>query len=355
MSAPLNSKSDLSVLSGHPQSAPTVSLGETDPVSEGNRIVELFARSAQEYVAACVLIKNMLKRFPHGTPEFTQFAEVLVSARHLSESEAARGAKSGKLSKLCKIGEYADVLLLPELLRCVEAGYTVAYQACLLHEALPGELDTKTQALIEIVDSAPDLTKEHLVGKTQDAKAINTDIDDDQSNAEPDEPDILQQIAQQSIDLILATPPRETMRLLSETLSDHSALFRCLKFYELVAKEAVLVVIAKIAGLPTIEAKLFPCCGFKRFAHVLLVRQPTSADIGGADVVIVGIRGSVQPILLTSDSWLSEKDEVLDPVAIAERLFPDAERKLHVFATERSDSWSTLIGDENWSEQLTLK
>jgi hypothetical protein len=111
----------------------SVSPGETDPVTEGNRIIELFAKSAQEDIAACVLIRRTLDRFPHGTTEFFELAQVLIAARHLSESEAARGPKSGKLSKLCKIGDYADVLGLPELLRCVEAGYTVAYQACLLY------------------------------------------------------------------------------------------------------------------------------------------------------------------------------------------------------------------------------
>lgn len=331
-----------------------VSPSETDPAAEGMRIVELFAKSAQEYVAACVLIRQTLGLFPHGTPEFYQFAEILIAARHLSESEAARGPKSGKLSKLCKIADYANILLLPGLLRCVEAGYTVAYQACLLHACLPGDEGAKTRALIEIVDAAPELTKDYLAQQTEAAKANEVASDDDRSDENTGNHDVFGSIDRKSIDLILAAPQPDILRVISQTLSDQSALFRCLKFHELVAKEAVVVVIAKVVNLSVIETKLFPCCGFKRFAHVLLVRKPASVDISSADAVVIGVRGKPHPILLTEDSWLDGQSS-LDPVALANRLFPDSENRLHVFAQERTEGWTSLIGDENWSERPVLK
>jgi hypothetical protein len=335
-------------------STPSVSPSETNPAAEGARIVELFAKSARGYVAACALVRQTLDRFPHGTPEFYQFAEVLIAARQLSESEAARGPKSGKLSKLCKIADYANVLLLPELLRCVEAGYTVAYQACLLHARLPGDDEDKTRALIEIVDAAPELTKDYLAQQTETAKAIEDRARNDRGDECVVKNDVFEQINRKSIDLILATPQSEIMREISQTLYDQSALFRCLRFHELVAKEAVVVVIAKVVDLPVIETKLFPCCGFKRFSHVFLVRKPASADIGGADVAVIGIRGDLHPILLTTDSWIDEASP-LDPVGLALRLFPDAESPLHVFANERTEGWTSLLGDENWSERAVLK
>jgi hypothetical protein len=84
-----------------------VSFGETDSIAEGMRAVELFTKSARDYVEACVVILRMVQRYAHGSPELEQFTSVLVASKHLSEKEASRGPKSGKLSKLCKIGEHS--------------------------------------------------------------------------------------------------------------------------------------------------------------------------------------------------------------------------------------------------------
>jgi hypothetical protein len=142
------------------------------------------------------------------------------------------------------------------------------------------------------------------------------------------------------------------MRLLAETFADQSVLFRFLPFYKQIAEVAAAVMIGTVADLPVIAAKLLPCCGFKRFSHVFLIRRPASADIGTADIVVVASRGEKQPILLVVGST---KQSQINPTVIAKRLISDAEQKLHVFAETRSDGWVSLIGDENWAERPAVK
>jgi len=44
----------------------------------------------------------------------------------------------------------------------------------------------------------------------------------------------------------------------------------------------------------------------------------------------------------------SESRGRVDPTAIADTLFPDLKRRLHVFAEEETEGWCSLIGKAAW-------
>ena len=52
--------------------------------------------------------------------------------------------------------------------------------------------------------------------------------------------------------------------------------------------------------------------------------------------------------------WLDEEGTI-NASAIAARLYPDAARKLHVFAAARTEGWTSMIGDDSWAEEPSLR
>jgi hypothetical protein len=332
-----------------------ISLSETDPVIAGLQVVDLFYDSAKNYVEACFVIARVADRHHQSSQEFAAFIGVLIEAKVVSRREGNRGAKSSKLSKLRKIGENRDLLLCPGMSRCVELGYTVAYQACLLFDALPGSSDEKKAALASRIESAQDLSKEFLVEETARVKAMG----DAGSNAgslrsSPDESTNTPLLNLSGIDGLLATPSQKDIRVLAENYADDATLFRCLPMHERVADDATLVVITKIIDIPTIATRLLPCCGFKRLSHVLLVRQPPSSEVTDFDVVIIANRGEVEPLLLTDWTWL-DAETTLDPISIANRILLNSERRVHMFASAQAEGWQSLIGDAAWIEKPSIK
>lgn len=332
-----------------------ISLSETDPVIAGLQVVDLFRDSAKNYVEACVVIARVFERHDQSSRELATFIDVLIEAKVVSRREGNRGNRSSKLSKLRKIGENQDLLLHPGMSRCVELGYTVAYQACLLYDALPGSPDEKKAALVSQIENAQDLSKEFLVDETARIKAMG----DAGSNAgplpsSPDQSRNTPLLNLSGIDGLLATPSRKDIRILAETYADDATLFRCLPVHERVADDATLVVITKIIDIPTIATRLLPCCGFKRLTHVLLLRQPPSSEVTDFDVVIIANRGEVEPLLLTDWTWLEAKT-TLDPISIANRILLNAERRVHMFASAETKDWQSLIGDAAWAEKPSIK
>jgi hypothetical protein len=94
--------------------------------------------------------------------------------------------------------------------------------------------------------------------------------------------------------------------------------------------------------------RLLPGWGFEGISRVLLVRDPLDADVTNDEIVVLAERGPRDDDHPTDFQWLPH-DEAVDAVSLASRLAPDAERRLHLFASEKRNGWATVIGEANWS------
>lgn len=77
------------------------------------------------------------------------------------------------------------------------------------------------------------------------------------------------------------------------------------------------------------------------------IHELIDRDITDAEVVIIAQRGRKRFEIPRDFVWPAT-DEAIDAVSIATRLMPEAANRLHVFATHRSEAWTSLVGDENW-------
>jgi hypothetical protein len=115
----------------------------------------------------------------------------------------------------------------------------------------------------------------------------------------------------------------------------------------------VAVVLARIADLPTVAETLLPLCGFNTFSYVLLPEKPTRPDVTNIEVIVVAERGRGNLFPIYFDRWPAD-DGPLDARSIAARLAPTASQRLHVFATDSTEGWTCVVGDDSWADLPTV-
>jgi hypothetical protein len=274
----------------------------------------------------------------------------LVEGKVISESEARLGLASPKLTMLCKIGEYADRLRHHEIVRYFlqtgSYGYTNLFQFAVLFDQTPAdqEDEARIQLLVDKLRHNQVTSRQGLLRLTREMKQATRDTASDLVGAFRD--NVATQIGQ-GFDLLLSAPPGLAVRKLHEDYADW--LPRCLRIGELMASDAVLVVVVSVSDLPVTVNKLLPGCGFEGIPpRVFLIRSPVDPEVTGEQVVIVAERGSVEQARLSNIRWLPH-DEPIDPFALAGRLVPDAKKKLNLFASAQTDGWCSIIGEANWN------
>jgi hypothetical protein len=321
-----------------------VSLGETDPTALGAWVVRGLRSSVRAVIDACVVVAETVRRFEGDRDSLDEFLAVLADGNVIPRRQARLGSKSSKLSKLRKIGSYAELLCRDEIIKHLEPGYTVNYHVTLLYEALPGDEQARMKRLVKILEAEGGLSREFLIRQTELAKQARG-AQARQAAGLWDDGAVFE--SGRDFDLILLTPNRRDLQRLSEDYTDE--LPWCLRVHERVAEKASAVVVARLADLPTVANRLLPSCGFARLSHVLLLREPIEAEITEAQVVVLAERGRRESDRLLDLPWLPH-DESVDFVSMAKRLVPDAANRLHVFAPSKSDSCCSIIGEANWSQ-----
>jgi hypothetical protein len=327
--------------------------GKTVAAEEGALVVSGFRAGVQSVIGACVRTSETITRFRDDPSAIDDFLGALVEGNIISRSEARLGLASPKLSKFKAIGENAEVLCREQVFRYLPPGYTTVYHATVLYGLLDGDEAHRFDQLVRELDALSPLSRERLIARTEEIKRakkgastlpFTSDATDSRAGSDVDP------IANLGADyeLVLLTPDRQ--RDLWRLSEDYVAEPEFLRFArEVLAEEAVAVVIARLADIPIIENKLLPILGFSYVSQLCLVRVPMHADVTGAEVLIVAHRK--QTDFTTNYTWLADS-EALDAKALVERLVPDAGMKLHLFASEEShqssDGWLSIVGKANW-------
>ena len=303
--------------------------GETSPIALGDMVVTGLRSSVRRVIQACVLVAETVRAFEGDRESLDQFLDVLACSNVIPRKQARLGSKSSKLSKLRKIGDYAELLCRDEIIEHLEPGYTVNYHVTLLYDALPGDQETRVRRLIEILETEGGLSREFLIQQTRLAEKARRSLSDPEADLNEDGASE----RGREFDLILLTPNRHDLQRLGD---------------DYVAAKAVAVVIASLSDFPIIANRLLPSCGFENISHVFLVREPLNADVTGAQVIVIAARGAgSDPI--PDFQWLAN-GESLDDAYLASRLVPIAKSKLHAFASAPADGWCSIVGEANWSQ-----
>jgi hypothetical protein len=335
--------------------------GTNDAANEGILIVEGLRSGPLATIDAGVKALESTAKFRGNIEAMTAFMGPLVEAKILSPSEARLGPASPKLSRLCKIGEYAHRLRHEQIIRyfletgC--SGHTLIYQTAVLLDQIPDDQgdDERIQQLVETLRREQVNTRQGMLRLTKEMKDAKRGL-----GASP--PTFVGASADESVsvdgvptihlgrdfDLVLSTPRRSDIRKLREDY--YGPLPRCLRTGETVADDAVMIVVAALSDFPVIENKFLPFCGLESISPRLFLSQsPAGPEVTGAQAIIVAELGSSGRAHLAEIEWLTN-DEPIDPLVLAARLVPDAKNKLNLFASAEADGWQSLIGDANWSQ-----
>ena len=328
--------------------------GKSVAAEEGALVVSGFRAGVQSVIGACVRTWEAVTRFSGDPSAIDEFLGPLVEGNIISRSEARLGLASPKLSKFGAIGRNAEMLRHEQVFRYLPPGYTLIYQVTVLYSVLDGDDAHRFEQLVRELDALSPLSRERLIARTDEIKRAK------KSASTPSTFDAGREPAATDLDTIANLGAEYKLALL--TPDAQSDLWRLAEDYvaepeflrlarELLAEEAVAVVVARLADIPLIENKLLPILGFSYVSQVCLVRVPMHADVTGAEVLIVAHRK--QADFTTNFTWLADA-EALDAKAVVERLVPDAGKKLHLFASEEShqssDGWLSVVGKANWGQ-----
>jgi hypothetical protein len=336
------------------------------PLQEAQRVSSSWHESVSSLLDACERIHLVLDSFDEDETKLAQFIKGLVKGRVLTEREGKLGIGSPKLSKLRTIGQHADLLRRRSITTHLTPEYSVLYQLCVLYKKLPDDDQKNKLVKFENVIEAcsGELSRDYLASAT---KRIKREKKRKRSDTTPEAeklqsfPTLADLISRELIfDLLLITP---TKRELSVLASDYetNALQRCLPLFKLIDHTSAVgfVVVTSVSDLTTITTKLLPISGFSDFSNILLTREPETADITDATVLVISKKGAkLKPHFPKNEPWFeigNDRVSQTDAVRIAETVFPSLGRRLHVFAEHASDGWQALIGDRSWIELPSLK
>jgi hypothetical protein len=330
-------------------------LSKSVAAQEGALVVSGFRAGVRAVIDACVRTATTIERFNDEPSAIDEFTSALVEGNLISRSEARLGLASPKLSKFRAIGENAEMLCHEQVFRYLPPGYTLIYQVTVLYSLLGGDEAHRFEQLVRELDALSPLSRERLIARTEEIKRAKKGastlpfaLDAEDRHAASDVDPIENLGADYKLVLLTPDHPRDFWRL-SE---DYAAEPKFLRLgSELLAEDAVAIVIGQLADIPLIENKLLPILRFPYLSQVCLVRMPTHADVTDAEVLIVAHR--TQTTITADFTWLADSEK-LDAKALVERLLPDAGKKLHLFAPdgsdESSDGWLSIIGKANWGQ-----
>jgi hypothetical protein len=331
----------------------------------GARVAADWRRSVDSLINVCVGIRSGVLDFEKDKALLDAFLAPLIECGVLTAEEAKLGRSGSKLSMLIQIGEHAQLLRHDEVSRHLLAGYTIVYQTCVIYKNLPGGELQKVQELVRILAACPeDGARKYLLAATRHLKRNQSAPKgmgkaDAQVAVEPPARTSLHELieAGQRFDLVVLTPGKE-LSLLGEDYPDdpmqeESTLECSLPIHRIVNDDAALVVAARECELPVVVNKLLDLCGFDRPCDILLVQPVTSRKITEAEILVIAKRGRAR-VDLPEGAWLGDK-HALQPLEVAGQLCPDANRRLHLFASAQSQGWCCVPSDDAWLERPSVR
>ncbi len=311
----------------------TVYCSKTNPIKLAEEVAFAFFDGVMAVIHACALLVAALSRFEGDIVARETFLKILVEKNVIPRRSHRLGEfNKSKLAMLCKIGENYSLLLSDALRPFLQAGYSVLYYIVRYYEVLDGDHDSRLAQLADVFSREGHLTRDFLVAKVNEIeKAKKAGAKASQHNWNETAPS-------NGFDLIVATPSHSELRRLKEYPSD---AVRCLRIHHHIAAKAVVVVRGRLADLPVIENKLLAGCGFDFISNIILVNKPIEPDVTTAEVIVIARHASSS--IMSDLEWL----EIQDIRAFASRVAPDAQNKLHLFATEETEGYVCIVGDAN--------
>lgn len=335
-------------------------VGEADPTAAGLQILADWNDSVESVIRVGVGVHEGVRAFEHDPERFRAFLAPLIEGSILTANEAKLGRSAPKISKLLKIGENEGLLRSEGIFSRLTPEYTLVYQVCVLSDeiARSQEPETVVTEIAQFLARSP-LSREALLEETRRRKQVRKTAPSEQTEmaSRPEggaDPQTMATLVEggQQFDLILITPGEEDLKRLRQDYAELGALEACLPFGRLTGgtENVAVVVVVRLSDLGVIEARLLPLCGFDRPSGIILPRRPTSPDITRAEVVITASRPNARLRRLDADSW-TEGAGPIDFASLAKRLYPDAVRRLHVFATGQTDGWHSVVSIDSWIEK----
>lgn len=308
----------------------------TDPKVLADAVIACWQRAPEATIWAGVYLAAALQTLGESGQNLEAFLRYLVSGGVLSENDAlGRLRAHGKLSMLRKIGQHADSLLQPSILRRLPAYYSIIYQFCLLIEDVGAD-----RAKVEL-STLQEVSREDLIKRRAELK-----VREAESGTVSPPPLDYERVQLFALDY----PSARDQRFFSNEYVGLDTLARCFRRPD-PADGAGLVGVIPIRLLGLFERTLMPLLGFRSINKFLLESGVDYPDITDRNVIAVAERGDFPSQPLTAFPSAQGLEDVL---TIADRLFPHAARKCNLFARKRTEGWLSFVGDENWNEMPSL-
>jgi hypothetical protein len=356
--------------------APPVSAAanvQKDPARQASLIATFWRQGVDSVIECGVLMMESVRAFRADPERLDSFVTALVEVGLLTSREARLGLRSPKLVKLSAIGEHADLLRHADIAAYLGPTYSTIYQLIVLFRQMEGEHEQKLKRLVGLLSNCPtEVTRDYLSDETERLKRSRKSK---QAKPSPESAELAHRADTEStaranttytlsglvdarleVDLAVLTPTEQDLRALGRDYADGSALERCFPLVQVLQHndDLALVVSARESDFPLVAERLLNLCGFRRVNKVLLVRKQNSWDITEAEILVVAERGAMRLTPSTDCGWSDEAGEI-DPLAIAARLYPDAKRKLHVFASVQTEGWTALVGADSWADEPSMR
>ena len=323
----------------------------------GAKVAAYWHGGIESQINLCVGIRDGLLAYGHSKELLDAFLAPFVASGVFTADEALQGPSGSKLSMYKQVGEHERLLRNPQIAAKLVAGYTIAYQVCVVFKNLPGSDEgQKIAELARILADCPDDgAREYRIEHTRRLKRLrkaeNSEQDDGDQSDGSAAGDTLRALreAREQFDLLAVTFGDELRQLIKND-ADFSMLERCLPLYQLRNNRAAVVIVGRHLDLMRFAERLLPIFGFDKTEATLLVRRPGSSLISEVEAIVVAQR-NYMPLSLPEDgTWLVEHGGVVDPPAIAAQICAAANHKWHVFARAQTEGWRCLIGQKSLFE-----
>jgi hypothetical protein len=312
-------------------------LATADPEAAADEVTEHWIQAPKSFILACVYFVAAWNAFEGDPEKLDVFLARLAYRRVLSQDDIlTRWKSNGKVAMLRKIGRHADSLLMPSILPLLPAHYSILYQICLLIEEVGPDRAERE------LSTRPGATRDDVI-KVRSALRP----DDTENQTIPATP----ALGETGVQVFALRPSARDWRFFANDYVHPNTLDHCLNRPQ-TADNAGLVAIVPILMLGTFERALMPLLGFGALDKLFLQSRVESPEITDRDVIVVARRGNFRPQPLTDFPAEVGHRDVL---TLADLFFPNTTVKSQLFAQQRADGWTTLIGDENWNERPSVR
>jgi hypothetical protein len=320
--------------------------GKIDYKNLASEIARGIQSGARSMIDACVLLHHGMLGCDGDAALKDTFLGELASKNVISKrsSRTGEGFEKSKLSMLRKIGANANLLSDEQLFKFLEPGRSILFHVVRLYEELQGDHEQRVTELAKRFGMQGALSRSFLIDQIkaeEQAKGKSHKV----KSAEPWASATKSDGNLAEFDLVLLTPSQEELLRLEQYSFDEIPR----RFLgELRLSDAGYgIAVARLADISKVQ-RLLEAFGFAQVSHVILTHVPDDPIVTNATVAVLGERIAATGINADAFEWCLP-GEALDVHALADRLTPSAKNRLHLFASDEADGWTSVVGEANGS------